>query len=143
VNREYGTTMLLTTHDLSDIEELCQRLMIIDHGKLLFDGGLSGLKAKLWQESAIKVDLRDREQAATLAALTLPGVVLHKVDELSYRLQFHRAQIAPAEVIREVVNRVEVQDIAIEEQSIEDVVRRIYSGEALPTEGNSVASPVR
>lgn len=132
VNREYGTTMLLTTHDLSDIEELCQRLMIIDHGKLLFDGGLAALKRQLWQESAIRMDLRDREQAALLAALDLPGVRLQRVDELCVRLHFHRDAMSAASLIRRVVSEVDVQDIAIEEQSIEDVVRRIYGGESLP-----------
>lgn len=132
VNREYGTTMLLTTHDLSDIEELCQRLMIIDHGKLLFDGGLAKLKRQLWQESAIRVDLKDREQAAVLSALEAPGVTVERVDDLSFRLRFHRDAMSSADLIRLVVNQVQVLDIAIEEQSIEDVVRRIYSGEALP-----------
>lgn len=131
VNREYGTTMLLTTHDLSDIEELCQRLMIIDHGKLLFDGGLPALKRKLWQESSIRIDLRDREQSTVLAAMQVPGVAIRRIDDLSYRLHFHRESLSAAELIRQVVNHVQVLDIAIEEQSIEEVVRRIYSGESL------------
>lgn len=139
VNREYGTTILLTTHDLSDIEELCQRLMIIDHGKLLFDGGLTELKRKLWQESSIRVELRDREQAAALAALDVPGVDVKRMDDLSYRLQFHRETTSVADLIRRVVNEVQVLDIAIEEQSIEDVVRRIYSGEALAESPSATA----
>lgn len=131
VNREYGTTMLLTTHDLSDIEELCQRLMIIDHGKVLYDGGLAELKRLLWKESALKVDLKDREQAALLADFRMPGVKVERVDELSYRLHFRREEVPSADLIRRIVNEVEVLDIAMEEQSIEEVVRRIYTGEAL------------
>ncbi len=131
VNREYGTTMLLTTHDLSDIEELCQRLMIIDHGKLLFDGRLSELKRKLWQESAIRVDLRDRQQASLLSAMETPSVRIERIDDLSFRLHYHREALSAADLIRRVVNEVQVLDIAIEEQSIEDVVRRIYSGQAV------------
>ncbi len=131
VNREYGTTMLLTTHDLSDIEELCQRLMIIDHGKLLFDGGLAGLKRQLWRESAIRIDLPERSQAALLTALAMPGVQTDRIDDLSFRLRFQRDAMSAADLIRRVVNEVHVLDIAIEEQSIEDVVRRIYGGESL------------
>ena len=131
VNREYGTTMLLTTHDLSDIEELCHRLMIIDHGKVLYDGALSDLKSKLWQESALKIDLREREQAEAMALFRMEGVAVQRIDELSFRLRFHREQVKPADLIRRVVNEVQVLDIAIEEQSIEEVVRRIYTGEAL------------
>lgn len=131
VNRENGTTMLLTTHDLSDIEELCHRLMIIDHGKVLYDGGLPELKRMLWEESALKVDLRDRDQAALLAAFSMQGVRVERVDELSYRLRFRREEVPPAELIRRVVNEVRVLDLTMEEQPIEEVVRRIYTGEAL------------
>lgn len=136
VNREFGTTMLLTTHDLSDIEELCHRLMIIDHGKVLYDGGLNDLKHRLWQESALKVDFRDREQAAALADFDMPGVRLERVDDLSFRLRFHREEVKPAELIRRVVNEVQVLDISMEEQSIDEVVRRIYSGETLQSSPN-------
>jgi ABC-2 type transport system ATP-binding protein len=141
VNREYGTTMLLTTHDLSDIEELCQRLMIIDHGKVLYDGGLAELKRMLWKESSLKVDLRDREQAALLAAFIMPGVRVERLDELSYRLHFRREEVSSADLIRRIVNEVEVLDIAMEEQSIEEVVRRIYTGEALQPAAVAGESP--
>jgi len=131
VNRNFGTTMLLTTHDLSDIEELCARLMIIDEGRLLFDGGLPELKHKLWQESAVKIELKDPEQLSRLAQLRIPEVVQEKVDELTYRLRFAREAWPVAEVIRQTVNAVEVRDITIEEQSIEEVVKMIYRGEIL------------
>lgn len=141
VNREFGTTMLLTTHDLSDIEELCQRLMIIDHGKVLYDGGLAELKRMLWKESALKVDLRDRDQAALLAAFAMPGVRVERLDELTYRLHFRREEVSSADLIRRIVNEVEVLDIAMEEQSIEEVVRRIYTGEALQPAAMAGESP--
>jgi len=131
VNSRYGTTMLLTTHDLSDIEELCARLMIIDHGRLLFDGGLAELKGRLWQESAIKIELRDTEQVTRLEALRIPDVAVEQMDELTFRLRYSREAWVTAEVIRQVVNAAEVRDISIQEQSIDDVVKRIYLGEAL------------
>jgi len=128
INRRRGTTMLLTTHDLSDIEELCPRLMIIDHGKLLFDGDLAGLKRRLWRETAVRVELRDREQASRIEALALAGVTRTRLSELSYLLRFAREEVSTAAVVRQIVNAVEATDIAIEEQSIEDVVRQIYLG---------------
>jgi len=130
VNREFGTTMLLTTHDLTDIEELCARLMIIDHGRLLFDGGLADLKKQLWRDAAVRAELRDRDQADRLFDVDLPGVRCERLDELNCRLQFAREKWSAADVIRHVVNAVEVRDIVIEEQSIEEVVKRIYLGEA-------------
>ena len=143
VNREYGTTMLLTTHDLSDIEELCHRLMIIDHGKVLYDGGLPELKRMLWRESALKVDLRDRDQASLLAAFSMPGVTVERADELSYRLRFRREEVQPAELIRRIVNEVQVLDLTMEEQPIEEVVRRIYTGEALHDDAHAAPEGAR
>jgi ABC-2 type transport system ATP-binding protein len=128
VNREFRTTVLLTTHDLSDIEELCPRLMIIDHGRLLFDGGLQELKRRLWKESAIRFDLKDREQAERFERLEIGGVRRERTAGLTYRLAFDRGQHSTAEIIRAVLTAVEVLDIGIEEESIEDVVRRIYLG---------------
>ncbi len=129
VNRQYGTTMLLTTHDLSDIEELCPRLLIIDHGRLLFDGALAELKRQLWREGAIRVYLRDSRQSGVLESLSMDAVTVTRIDEFTFRLSFPRGQHSSADVIRQVVNAVEARDIAIEEQSIEEVVRRIYLGE--------------
>ncbi|MBI3679190.1 MAG: ATP-binding cassette domain-containing protein [Acidobacteria bacterium] len=131
VNREYGATVLLTTHDLADIEELCRRLMVIDHGRLLYDGPLEELKRRLWREKAVKFDLKDREQAQRLEALPLEGVTAERTGELTCRLRFPRELHSTAEIIRRVVTTVEVLDIAIEEQSIEEVVKQIYSGNLL------------
>ncbi len=128
VNRQYGTTVLLTTHDLSDIEELCPRLMIIDRGRLLFDGGLAGLKRQLWSDATVKFDLKDRDHAQRFEQLDMPGVRREKLGELTYRLSFARDTRTAADLIRQVVNAVEVLDIAIEEQSIDEVVKRIYQG---------------
>ena len=115
VNRQYGTTVLLTTHDLSDIEELCPRLMIIDHGRLLFDGGLAELKRQLWRDTTVKFDLKDREQAQRFERLEIPGIRREKLGDLTYLLSFGRDDRPTAEVIRQVVNAVEVLDIVIEE----------------------------
>jgi len=131
VNRDYGATILLTTHDLSDIEQLCQRLMIIDHGRLLFDGALTDLTRRLWREITVTFDLKDREQAQLFEGLEIAGTRREKLGELTYRLAFDREQHTSAEVIRQVVNAVEVLDIAIKEQSIEEVVKQIYTGSLL------------
>ncbi|MGA1990262.1 MAG: ATP-binding cassette domain-containing protein [Bryobacteraceae bacterium] len=140
VNRDFGTTVLLTTHDLSDIEELCPRLMIIDKGRLLFDGGLAGLKRQLWREATIKFDLKDREQAERFERIEIPGVRSEKLDGMTYRLSFEHAQHSTAEIIRQVVTAATVLDIVIEEQSIEEVVRTIYTGGLVP-EPSVLGSP--
>lgn len=127
-NKRYGTTVLLTTHDLSDIEEVCHRLMIIDHGKLLFDGSLDALKEEYWRETRIFVDVKDVEQGERLMHFTMEGVCVQQVEDLRYSLHFERERYQTAAVIRRVVNEVELRDLMIQHQSIEDVVRKIYQG---------------
>ena len=130
VNRTGRTTVLLTTHDLSDIEELCKRIIIIDRGKLLFDGPLAEMKQRLAKFNQIKFLLKDRAQVAKLAEIATDGISCERVDELTYFMRFDRNQHSSAEVIRNLVNSLEVRDIIVEEEPIEDIVKRIYlSGE--------------
>jgi ABC-2 type transport system ATP-binding protein len=130
VNRSERTTVLLTTHDLSDIEELCKRIIIIDKGKILFDGDLQEMKNRLAKFNQVKFFLKDRTQVAKLAQITTDGIVSERVDELTYLMRFERARHSSAEVIRHLVNTLEVRDIIVEEEPIEDIVKRIYlSGE--------------
>jgi len=130
INRTQRTTVLLTTHDLSDIEELCKRLLIIDKGKILFDGELREMKQRLAKFNQVKFFLKDRAQVTRLGEITTDGIFLERVDELTYLMRFDREQHSSAEVIRNLVNTLEVRDILVEEEPIEDIVKRIYlSGE--------------
>ena len=130
INRTERTTVLLTTHDLSDIEELCKRIMIIDKGRLLFDGPLALMKQRLAKFNQIKFFLKDRSQVPKLAQVMSDGIQCERVDELTYLMRFNRDQHSSAEVIRNLVNTLEVRDILVEEEPIEALVKRIYlSGE--------------
>jgi ABC-2 type transport system ATP-binding protein len=132
INREFHTTILLTTHDLDDIEELCRRIMIIDHGRVLFDGPLYDLKQKLLRTKQIKFALKDRDQVACLEVFAREGFEIETVDELTYRIRFDRLKIVTADLIRRILAAVEVRDLLIEDEPIEEIVKRIYAGEALP-----------
>src|SRR5207247_9399189 len=96
INERYKTTVLLTTHDLDDIEQLCRRIMIIDRGALLYDGPLAGLKERLLRTKQIKFILRDGEQAPRLAAFehslsaSAPNGVVRpaRLDSVRRRLRF-------------------------------------------------------
>ena len=126
VNRVSRTTVLLTTHDLSDIEEICSRMIIIDRGKILFDGQLAAMKARHARYNQVKFFLKDRSQVARLGDVTNDGVSCNRLDELTYVMRFDRAKHSTAEVIRGLVNRLEVKDIFVEEEPIEEIVKRIY-----------------
>jgi len=131
INREFQTTVLLTTHDLDDIEELCRRIMIIDHGRLLYDGPLDLLKQKLLRTKQIKFAVKDSAQLASVNSFARDGMELEQVDQLTYRIRFDRTKLATADLIRQILNTVEVRDLLIEDEPIEEVVKRIYAGEAL------------
>jgi ABC-2 type transport system ATP-binding protein len=133
INQRYHTTVLLTTHDLDDIEELCRRIMIIDHGRLLYDGALPLLKQRLLRTKQVKFALRDSEQLASLSALERRDdtLKLERVDELTYRIVFDRSRVSTADLIRQILATVEVRDLLIEDEPIEEIVKRIYAGQAL------------
>jgi ABC-2 type transport system ATP-binding protein len=123
INRQEGTTVLLTTHDLSDIETLCRRVIVIDHGKLLFDGALSKLRDRILPVTSIVFDVKRAPEPASLA---LDGYKFVEVGSHRYRVDIDRRILSPATAVKEIVNRFDVADIAIEEPEIEEVVKRIY-----------------
>ncbi len=130
INRNEKTTVLLTTHDLSDIEELSKRILIIDHGKILFDGPIEQMKKRLAKYNQVKFFLKDRSQIPRLPLVATDGISCERIDDLTYLMRFDRELHSSAEVIRNLVNRLEVRDILVEEEPIEEMVKRIYlSGE--------------
>jgi ABC-2 type transport system ATP-binding protein len=135
INREFRTTVLLTTHDLDDIEELCRRIMIIDHGRLLYDGQLSDLKSRLLRTKQIKFVLKDRGQVGAAVAFSRESLELEQVDELTFRIRFDRGKVATADLIRKILAAVEVRDLLIEDEPIEEIIKRIYAGESLSQVG--------
>jgi ABC-2 type transport system ATP-binding protein len=121
---ERGTTLLLTTHDMGDIERLCDRVLVVDHGRLAYDGSLPGLAATVGARRVLVVDLA----APTADLIGLPGSQ-HLGSEgsgMRQRLAFDAETTTAATLLAEVAKRCEVRDLSIEEPDIEDVVRRIY-----------------
>ena len=122
VNAERGTTVLLTTHDLTDIEQLCRRVMVIDHGRLVYDGGLAGLRAAGEGERTLVVDL-ERELPPIEG---VPGARTVKVDGPRQWLAFPAAQSA-APLVAAVAERYPLVDLSVREADIEDVIARLYA----------------
>ena len=120
-NRERGLTVLLTTHDLGDIERLCRRLVVIDHGRVIYDGDLDALKERYGPERTLVVDLE--EEAPPLA---LAGARTVRVEGARQWLAFRRDETSAARLAAAVAEQAPLVDLAVEEPDIEDVVRRIY-----------------
>jgi ABC-2 type transport system ATP-binding protein len=122
LNEQVGTTVLLTTHDLVDVERLCDRLLIIDHGQVIEDGSVRDIKARYGGERTLVVDL-----AEPGPPLTVDGAEVVRVEGPRQWLRFRSDGLTAAQLLAEVTSQVAVRDIAIEETAIEDVVRRIYA----------------
>ena len=121
VNAERQVTVILTTHDLNDVEKVCQRLIIIDSGKIIYDGGIDALKKRYGKTRMLIVDL-----AQTYSDIQLEGVDLIRRDGNRIWLAFDRDTISASEVITQLTARYEIQDLTISEPEIEEIVRRIY-----------------
>jgi ABC-2 type transport system ATP-binding protein len=122
VNRERGVTVLLTTHDLADIERLCSRILMIDHGRLIYDGTVDELLERYGTERTLVVDLE-----SSAPPLQIPGATVVRVDGPRQWLRFRRNETSAAQVTAAVAAQAPLLDLAIEEPDIEDVVRRIYT----------------
>jgi ABC-2 type transport system ATP-binding protein len=142
VNVELGTTVVLTTHDLDDIEELCRRVLVIDQGRLLYDGDLLGLKRTIGNLARLRVEVRGEGGEATLRRATegLP-VTWTRRDIGRFEGEFVKDAVPVAEVVRRVLSAAAVHDLSVLEPPIEEVVRKIYRGEIQLPEmpGNDVA----
>ena len=124
INRTQAVTVLLTTHDMADVEQLCSRLLIIDHGTLLYDGTLDGIRDRLGTERTLVVDLAEDEDVE--GPLSIPFAREIRADGPRRWLQFNRLQTTASELIAEVAARYRLHDLTIEEPDIESIVRRIY-----------------
>jgi ABC-2 type transport system ATP-binding protein len=119
INREQGVTVLLTTHDLGDIERLCQRLLVIDHGRLIWDGAIPDLKERYGGERTLIVDLEE-----PAPPLEVPGARVERVEGPRQWLRFRGSA---AELTANVARAARLVDLQVAEPDIEEIVRRIYS----------------
>jgi len=131
LNRERGVTIVLTSHDMADIEETCDRLVILDTGSVLFDGDLVALQARLFGKRAVEVQLMpgSRSWGADLhSELTPFGAAL--VREAARTLTFEVPTTRTQAFIRRLFELFEIHDLSVERQPLEHLVREIFrSGE--------------
>ncbi|MGH8899955.1 MAG: ABC transporter ATP-binding protein [Egibacteraceae bacterium] len=122
MNRERGLTVLLTTHDLSDIERLCRRLLIIDRGQLVYDGTVDELVCRYGEERTLVVDLTEPSPPLSVA-----GARVERVEGPRQWLRFRRGEVSAAQLTAAVAAQAELVDLTVEEPDIEQIIRRIYS----------------
>jgi ABC-2 type transport system ATP-binding protein len=121
INQERGTTILLTTHDLADVEKLCDRVMIIDQGRLLYDGNLGTLMTRFGGKRELVVELAEPYDQPVVE-----GAELVAQEGLRVTYRFDRNTVSASELIGRLSARYRLRDLSVREPEIEATVRRIY-----------------
>ncbi len=121
LNHERGVTVVLTTHDMDDIEALCERVILINHGRVLFDGPLSRLRAQVTGERLLIVDLLDEAET-----VTHPQAQVFRDNGHRVTLRFDPSEVATAELIARITANHRVRDLFVENPPIEEIIARLY-----------------
>lgn len=121
INQQRRTTILLTTHDLSDVEKLCERILIIDHGKLLYDGPLDNLRDRYGGNRKLIVDF-----AQEYEKVDVDGAKVVDREGLRVTYEFERGSITASNLIGRLSDHYRIHDLEVREPEIEATVRRIY-----------------
>ncbi|BAS57534.1 sulfate-transporting ATPase [Leptolyngbya boryana NIES-2135] len=123
LNQGHQVTTILTTHDMDDIEALCDRVIIIGNGEILCDGSLAKLRSQVSSRRYLKIDLKtDQFQFET------PGVSVLNQEGHTITLAFDPLQISAATLIQKITERYEVEDLFVENPPIEEIVAELYRG---------------
>ncbi len=125
LNQDFGKTILLTTHDMDDIEQLCNRVMVINHGQLTYDGSIPSLRDMIGLPTSIRVKFRGAFQVPADVFRRAPSDLFHVagVEGEVVIIEANRREISTMEIIRRVGAWGEIDDIAMEEPEFEEVIR--------------------
>lgn len=120
-NREKGTTIILTTHDMDDIEALCNRVMVIGHGRLLFDGEIQQLKKQFAPLCRIKAFLSEK-----IAPLPIDGAGKIEINGNEWTVYYDSSKIATYAMIERIANKLPLKDVSVDEGNIDEIIAVMY-----------------
>ncbi|OCA83339.1 daunorubicin ABC transporter ATP-binding protein [Bacillus sp. FJAT-27225] len=128
INEKYNTTILLTTHDLTDIEALCERVVMLDEGKIIYDGALQDLKEKWGEGKELQFQFLEETELVRLQHLTADMPVKWEMDEKGqiFTAQTDDVDEVISQIIARVVSTFKIKDVKINEVSTEEIIRNIY-----------------
>jgi len=116
-------TLILTTHDLADIERLCKRLVVIDHGRVVHDGTIEALHARYGSRRSLVVEL----DTPLPPSFTLPGAAVTSTEADGHRVVFTLESTTAAAAVAALMAAASVRDLSLVEPDIEDVVAKLYT----------------
>lgn len=121
LNKDRGVTVILTTHDMDDIEALCSRVMLIGEGRILMDGTLDQLRASVTKERRLIIDLVNPDEQ-----VEDPDAEIARREGGRVYLNFDPDRISPAELIRRITAKHSIRDLYVENPPIEEIIARLY-----------------
>ena len=121
INQRYQTTVILTTHDMDDIEALCSRVIVIGKGSILFDGPINKLRSLVTEERRLTIDFQK-----PYAAYDIPHTTLRTQKGTKVIYGFNPEAVSASEIIQEASSLYEIKDILIENASIEEIIADLY-----------------
>ncbi|HGQ8364315.1 TPA: ATP-binding cassette domain-containing protein [Streptococcus pneumoniae] len=128
INQEEETTILLTTHDLSDIEQLCDRIFMIDKGQEIFDGTVSQLKETFGKMKTLSFELLPGQSHLVSHYEGLSDMTIDRQGN-SLNIEFDSSRYQSADIIKQTLSDFEIRDLKMVDTDIEDIIRRFYRKE--------------
>lgn len=128
INAEFGTTIILTTHDIPDIEELCNRIIVIDNGKKIYDGNLDNLKLKYGYMSSINLQIENPDininlnDEFNLSEENLTAALENK----NLKVTFNKSKVSHVDILDFLIKKYKINDFSVSETGIEDIVKKLY-----------------
>ncbi|PQP85412.1 ABC transporter ATP-binding protein [Paenibacillus sp. PCH8] len=123
LNEEFGKTILLTTHDMDDIEQLCSRVMVINHGQLTYDGTISTLRETIGLPTLIRVTFRESFQLPD----SLPSAIhVTGVENQVVTVEVNRKEWSTMDILKQMEQWGEIEDVEMKEPDFEDIIHRVY-----------------
>ncbi|PIE79814.1 MAG: sugar ABC transporter ATP-binding protein [Chloroflexi bacterium] len=126
INAEQNTTIILTTHDLDDIESICRRAIIIDSGKIVYDGGIDAIKARFGKYKILNIEVKNNLHQDNTQTPFPNGATVLEMGEHHIKLQLNKEEVSIAVITKILIDRYDILDISMEETGIGSIVKQIY-----------------
>lgn len=124
INKEFKTTIFLTSHDAGDIESICNRTIIINYGKVIFDGVTDLLRKEFLNKKVIKIDLGEGD--VTTINLNVDGITSQKINNSTISFELDTTKTSIDIVLKDILRGQNIEDITVQDPPLEEIISKIY-----------------